>query len=251
MNKGLQIFLLVLLLGLSCTCGYFVGEVIFEKKSDSAVPTAEKVAEVVTPVVEPAVEPVIEPEPEVVLSPIPQIREVSKPKRNNDGTYDFKATAYVESGDEVVFELCKDTVFASNIFKTSLDGVFDKVKSSANGGKYYLRARNLNTNDSSEISELEGFDYVQMYKKITAAEIEKLVNVDKDWSAAPADFSNRISKLKIDVVNLKEGERGVSNLSDVCSKTMFGTWQSIKVEGTPSYDGQGRLTYLKIRVNYE
>lgn len=249
MNKGLQIFLLVLLLGLSCTCGYFVGEVIFEKKSDSAVPTAEKVDEVVTPVVEPAVEPVIELEPEVVLSPIPQIREVSKPKRNNDGTYDFKAIAYVESGDDVVFELCKDTVFASNIFKTSLDGVFDKVKSS-NGGKYYLRARNLNTNDSSEISELEGFVYVPMYTKITAAEIEKLVNVDKDWSAAPVDFSSRISKLKIDVVNLKEGERGVSNLSDVCNKTMFGTWQSIKVEGTPSYDGQGRLTYLKIRVNY-
>ena len=250
MNKGLQIFLLVLLLGLSCTCGYFVGEVIFEKKSDSAVSTAEKVAEVVTPVVEPAVEPVIEPEPEVVLSPIPQIREVSKPKRNNDGTYYFEATAYVESGDDVVFELCKDTVFASNIFKKSLDGVFDKVKSSANGGKYYLRARNLNTKDSSEIIELEGFDYVKMYTKITAAEIEKLVNVDKDWSAAPVDFSSRISKLKIDVVNLKEGERGVSKLSDVCNKTMFGTWQSIKVEGTPSYDGQGRLTYLKIRVNY-
>lgn len=249
MNKGLQIYLLVLLLGLSCTCGYFVGEVIFEKNSDSAVPTAEKVAEVVTPVVEPAVEPVIEPEPEVVLSPIPQIREVSKPKRNNDGTYDFKAIAYVESGDDVVFELCKDTVFASNIFEKSLDGVFDKVKSSANGGKYYLRARNLNTNDSSEISELEGFVYVQMYTKITAAEIEKLVNVDKDWSAAPGDFSSRISKLKIEVVNLKEGERGVSKLSDVCNKTMFGTWQSIKVEGT-SYDGQGRLTYLKIRVNY-
>ena len=250
MNKGLQIFLLVLLLGLSCTCGYFVGEVIFEKKSDSAVPTAEKVAEEVTPVVEPAVEPVIEPEPEVVLSPNPQIREVSKPKRNNDGTYYFEATAYVESGDDVVFELCKDTEFASNIFKTNRDGVFDKVKFSANDGKYYLRARNLNTNDSSEIIELEGFDYVKMYTKITAAEIEKLVNVDKDWSAAPGDFSSRISKLKIDVVNLKEGERGVSNLSDVCNKTMFGTWQSIKVEGTPSYDGQGRLTYLKIRVNY-
>lgn len=240
MNKGLQIFLLVLLLGLSCTCGYLVGEVIFEKKSGSAVPTAEEVAEV----------PDVEPEPEEVLSPIPQIREVSKPKRNNDGTYNFTATADVESGDDVVFELCTDTVFASNIFKTSDDGVFDKVKWSANGGKYYLRARNLKTNNSSEISELKGFAYVPMYKKITAAEIEKLVNVDKDWSAAPADFSNRISKLTIDVVNLKGGERGVSNLSEVCNKTMNNVWQSIEVVGTPSYDGQGRLTYLKIRVNY-
>lgn len=239
MNKGLQIFLLVLLLGLSCTCGYLVGEVIFEKKSGSAVPTAEEVAEV----------PDVELEPEEVLSPIPQIREVSKPKRNNDGTYNFTATVDVESGDDVVFELCTDTVFASNIFKTSDDGVFDKVKFSANDGKYYLRARNLKTNNSSEISELEGFAYVQMYKKITADEIEELVNVTKDWSAAPGDFSHRISQqIKIDVVNLKD-VRGVSNLSEVCNKTMNNTWQSIKVEGT-SYDGQGRLKYLKIRVNY-
>ena len=92
--------------------------------------------------------------------------------------------------------------------------------------------------------------YVQMYEKITAAEIEKVVNVDRNWSDAPQSLVDRISNnLKVTVVNLRADENAVSNMSEICQKTMYDTWKSIKVEHM-SYDGQNRLTHINIRVNY-
>lgn len=243
MNKGLQIFLLVLLFGACTAVGYVIGGAIFD--NGDTMPAVEKVEPVVEEV-EPVVEEVVVPEEEV--STTPEIISISTPKRSNDNTYSFEVEAYVESKDDIVYELYKDSGCTKEVTK-NLDGKFSNIASSTNG-KYYLRVANLTTHDYSEVREVKGFVYVQMYERITAAEIEKVVNVDRNWSDAPQSLVDRISNnLKVTVVNLRADENAVSNMSEICQKTMYDTWKSIKVEHM-SYDGQNRLTHINIRVNY-
>lgn len=239
MNKTLQIFLLIMLFGASCVGGYFLGEILLGEMSIKVVTPEPQPVEIVEEIVV---------EPEVTYSTQPSIVDISIPKRESNGTYSFTIVADVESKDTLKYELYKDDAYTTQV-TSNLDGVFTNIASSSTS-TYYVSVVNLQTEEYVRC-EVSGFLYVHMYQKITKTELEKLVNVDRDWSAAPKGFSSRIAPgLKIEIEGLKADEQlQVSNLAEICNKTLFNTWSSVDVLKM-SYDGQGRLQHLKIKVNY-
>lgn len=245
MKKNLQIFLLGLLFVASSVCGYFIGAIIFSSKSNESVaPIVPEIQQ------EPVVEEITE--PEVAYSTKPSIIDVVKPNREKDGTYSFTVSAEVESGDSLKYELYKDAEFTDSAIASNSDGVFSKIQSSPTA-KYYVRVVNSATEeyDSCEVS---GFQFIQMFTKITKAEIEKLVNEDRLWAAKPKGFESRIAnKFKLTIEGRKDDEkRKVSTLAEVCSQTKMNIWKSIDVdESSMSYDDQNRLLTLTIKVNYK
>lgn len=239
MNKGLQIFLLILLFGACAAGGYFAGGAILNK------PVAEE-STIVEVVPEVEAEPVVE---EAVPVAIPIIDSVSALKRNANNTYNFSVEAHCDSDEAIVFVLRKSATSSDSV-QSSVDGNFTNVPSSSNG-KYYLVACTANSGVESEAREIGGFNNVVMYEKITVNEIEHLVNVVKDWeNGAPADYYKRVSNLHVDVVNPKEDVMPYTTISDLTMAAGNDDFQSISVIGTPRYDEQNRMTYIKIQINY-
>lgn len=237
MNKGLQIFLLVLLFGVASLGGYVIGDIVFGEKREIKPKQEDVVIEPVDSVV-------------VTVSPVPVILEKVKPVRSGNNIYSLTAKATVESGDELSYELYKEADCINQVAK-SQSGSFANISYSVNG-KYYLRVVNSKTNDVSEVQEISGFTYVQQYTKLTSSEIEHIVNNLKKWSSVGDDVKKRVCNdghISISVTNLKSGEIPVSSMSDLCSKVNVGTWKSITVTKT-SYDSVGRLSALTIMVNY-
>lgn len=245
MKKNLQIFLLSLLFVASSVCGYIIGVIIFGNKSNESIePIIPEIQQV--PVVEEIAE------PEVTYSTKPSITDVVKPNRDKDGTYSFTVSAEVESGDSLKYELYKDAEFTDSAITSNSDGVFSKISSSTTA-KYYVRVVNSATReyDSCEVS---GFQYIPIYTKITKAEIEKLINVDRKWEYKPKGFESRIANnFKLTIEGRKADEkRKVAKLGEVCQLTKMNIWESIDVdESSMSYDDQNRLLTLTIKVNYK
>lgn len=240
MNKGLQIFLLILLFAIGFGGGYVIEDMLLGNKEKSQ-PKYDQGLEKET-----YKEP--DDESDEAKSTVPVIDGKPTPKRSANNTYSFTAKATVESGDNLMYELYSDAS-CTNLIDENRSGEFSNIPSSSNG-KYYLCVVNLNTNDVSEVCEISGFVYVQMYTRLESHEIENVVNNIKIWSDVPADFKNRVAiPIKITVSNLRSDENPVSNLADACLKVSMGKWNSITVTNK-AYDGQGRLNALTISVNY-
>ena len=238
MNKGLQIFLLILLFAIGFGGGYVIEDMLLGNKEESLTKP--------TPIPDPYDQP--GDESDEAKSTVPVIDGKTTPKRSANNTYSFTAKATVESGDNLMYELYSDAS-CTNLIDENRSGEFSNIPSSSNG-KYYLCVVNLNTNDVSEVCEISGFVYVQMFTKLESHEIENVVNNIKIWSDVPADFKNRVANpIKITVSNLRSDENPVSNLADACRKVNMGTWNSITVTNK-AYDSQGRLNALTISVNY-
>ena len=234
MNKNIQTVLLGVVFVISGAAGYFIGETVLgDGKEVQKQP-------------EPVVEQVAEP---VVVSTVPVIMEVSSPVRGTDGKYSFNAVASVESGDVLFFSLYADEACATEPVANDLEGNFSGL-APVPSQTYYLRVQNYKTKEYSEVMPVKGFVQPVSYEKVTKAELENLFNVAKNFDAAPKNFGHRISKsLAITVNGANDGERGVSTIADICTKTQNGIWSSATVENLGS-DGQGRLNKLVIRVNY-
>ena len=238
MNKGLQIFLLILLFAIGFGGGYVIEDMLLGNKEEPLTKP--------TPIPNPYDQ--SGDESDEAKSTVPVIDGKPTPKRSANNTYSFTAKATVESGDNLMYELYSDAS-CTNLIDENRSGEFSNIPSSSNG-KYYLCVVNLNTNDVSEVCEISGFVYVQMFTKLESHEIENVVNNIKIWSDVPADFKNRVANpIKITVSNLRSDENPVSNLADACRKVNMGTWNSITVTNK-AYDAQGRLNALTISVNY-
>lgn len=241
MNKGLQIFLLILLFAIGFGGGYVIEDMLLGNKEEP-LPKDDQGQEKEYTYEKP------DDESDEAKSTVPVIDGKPTPKRSANNTYSFTAKATVESGDNLMYELYSDAS-CTNLIDENRSGEFSNIPSSSNG-KYYLCVVNLNTNDVSEVCEISGFVYVQMYTRLESHEIENVVNNIKIWSDVPADFKNRVANpIKITVSNLRSDENPVSNLADACRKVNMGTWNSITVTNK-AYDAQGRLNALTISVNY-
>lgn len=241
MNKGLQIFLLILLFAIGFGGGYVIEDMLLGNKEEP-LPNDDQGQEKEYTYEKP------DDESDEAKSTVPVIDGKPTPKRSANNTYSFTAKATVESGDNLMYELYSDAS-CTNLIDENRSGEFSNIPSSSNG-KYYLCVVNLNTNDVSEVCEISGFVYVQMFTKLESHEIENVVNNIKIWSDVPADFKNRVAiPIKITVSNLRSDENPVSNLADACRKVYYGKWNSITVT-YKAYDGQGRLNALTISVNY-
>lgn len=241
MNKGLQIFLLILLFAIGFGGGYVIEDMLLGNKEEP-LPKDDQGQEKEYTYEKP------DDESDEAKSTVPVIDGKPTPKRSANNTYSFTAKATVESGDNLMYELYSDAS-CTNLIDENRSGEFSNIPSSSNG-KYYLCVVNLNTNDVSEVCEISGFVYVQMYTRLEPHEIENVVNNIKIWSDVPADFKNRVANpIKITVSNLRSDENPVSNLADACRKVNMGTWNSITVTDK-AYDGQGRVNALTISVNY-
>jgi hypothetical protein len=236
MNKGLQIFLLGLVFLTNVAIGFGVGKIM--SFTEDVIPVEEYVEEA---------EPVV---PEIILSTVPVILSdaVTAPARDAKGNFSFSAKAEVESGHQLKYVLYKDDE-CIELFSENLSGAFvDVLPVSSN--TYYLRVQNIITGDWSEVLPIAGFVPLQMFTKITKAELENLINIQQDYTMAPKDFKHRIApSLKLIVNGANENERAVSDIADICMKTFNGVWASVVVEGV-EYDRQNRLQKLTIRVNY-
>lgn len=243
MNKGLQIFLLILLFAIGFGGGYVIEDMLLGNKEKSQPKYDQGQEKEYT-------DKELGDESDEAKSTVPVIDGKPTPKRSANNTYSFTAKATVESGDNLMYELYKDANCTSKE-DDNLDGEFSNIPYPSTG-KYYLRVVNARTNDVSEVCEISGFVYVKKYTKLQPHEIEYVVNNLKNFSAASDDFKERVANkglIKVTVTNLRSDEREVHNLPDVCSKVLQGFWTSITVS-TPSYDEQGRLTGIVITANH-
>lgn len=236
MNKGLQIVLLVLLFLVSGAVGYFLEDILLGDKV-----VAEAAVE--QPVAEPAAA-------RDTVSTVPVILKdaITAPKRAENGTYGFSVQATVESAHQLKYILYKDEACTQEL-TGNLSGVFTDIPAAA-AKTYYLRAQNVATGDFSEVCPVEGFVQLQMYKKITKAELDQMFNVVKEYERVPKDFLSRISgSLKITANGLSQDARQITKIAQIFNNLSVGVWQSVVVEDI-RYDAQGRMNVLIIKVNY-
>lgn len=234
MGKGLQIVFLTALFVICGVGGFFLGEFILPDVS-------EEVAEA-APVVQ---TPVVEVETVPTVPAVPQLDNVSTPEYGTDRKYSFTAKAQVSTGDALDYVLYSDETCQKEVARNR-DGVFAGLVSNS-AGTYYLRVVNTVTDESTAAVPVKGF--VFKYDKISKTELEKICN-SGDFTSAPPKFNHRVSsKLVITTKGMKEDERGVASIADICHKVEMNKWQSIAVEHI-GYDSQYRMNKLVINVNY-
>lgn len=236
MKKGLQIFLLGLIFLLSGVAGYLLEDILINETSREQMGDADAAA--------------VHSNQVAAVSNVPVIDAtgIIVPKRDESGKYSFAVKASVESGHQLKYVLYSDSDCAVEV-ASNLHGTFQSVPASS-AKIYYLRVQNVATGDFSEIYPVNGFEELKIYNKITKDELEKIFNVDKDWTSAPKDYSLRIAKpLTIKAVGVREGEREVAKPEDICLKVFNGIWNSVIVEKM-DFDSQNRLKMIEIKVNY-
>ena len=237
MNKGLQVFLLILLFAVSGFIGYVVEGIVIEPTAQHNTP-------------QPVVDTIVVPEPEIVLSTIPVISEngITAAKRNEVGKYSFSVEATVESGDVLKYVLYRDETCLEEVVCGTDSGLFENVPGVANA-TYYLRVQNTATGEYSDVFSIKGFVQIKMYAKIQKAELERLIN-SGNFEACPRDYKERRTKnMTIVTKGIKPDEREVSSLADIFSKISMGQWASVTVDNIV-YDDQGRMSKLFVSVNY-
>lgn len=241
MNKGLQIFLLVLLFFVCGVVGYFAGEVLL----DSNISDDKGVEQVVedAPVQE----------TEVVYSTIPVIEAVSGPVLNSDGkSYDLIVEATVESGDDLLYMIVRtpydvsapDTKYE---VASSSDGIFTNIAPSVDTGyAYTVLVYNINTANEYDRQDVEGFKPIQQdIKPITKEELQIAVNNNKE----PSYWASRISTSgqTYEVVN-----HPIASLSKRANFNAL--WEDIGYTGykmeivSVGLDSQNRLNYIKAKI---
>ena len=240
MNKGLQIFLLVLLFFVCGVVGYFAGEVLL----DSNVSDDKGVEQVVedAPVQE----------PEVVYSTIPVIEAVYGPELNSDGkSYDLIVEATVESGEDLLYMIVRtlydvDAPDTNYEVAESRDGVFKNIAPSVDADNAYtVLVYNINTDECAS-QTVNGFKPIQpAIIPITKEELQRAVNNNKE----PSNWVYRISTQghTYEVVN-----HPIANLS---KRVNFNSlWEDIGILGykmeivSVGLDSQNRLNYIKAKI---
>ncbi len=235
MGKGLQIVFLMALFAICGVGGFFLGEFLLPTVSEEVVETV--------PVTVPV--PVVEEEPALPVPAVPQLGDVSTPEYGADKKYGFTVKAQVHTADALDYILYSDAACQKEVTRNR-DGVFAGLSSNS-AGTYYLRVVNTVTDESTVAVPVKGFLF--KYDKISKTELEQICN-SGDFASAPPKFNHRISsKLVITSRGIKENERGVASVADICQKVMMNTWQSITVEHI-GYDSQYRMNKLVINVNY-
>lgn len=228
MNKGTQIFLLIVLFAASVAGGYFLEEVVMGEGSSKSRKTVVA-------------------EPEEVKSTIPDSLTWTAPKKAKSGKYSFTASASVESGDSLCYYIYKDKDCLTMI-EESTKGEFNDIPANKSG-IYYLRVQNMNTREYSVVCDIEGFKEVQKCIPITKADLENAFNVEK---TTPGWFKNSLAPgCDVRVLGMRADEfNPPKTLGAVCDKIEMEIWTSVVVNDVDYNDETGQLTKVVITVNY-
>lgn len=233
MNKGTQIFLLIIVFAASVAGGYFLEEVIMGKDSSKSRKTVVA-------------------EQEVVLSTVPDSLTWTIPVKAKSGKYSFTAYAYVESGDNLMYHLFEDKE-CERAIASNYDGEFSEIPGTASK-TYYLVVQNYDTGDLSEVKQITGFVKEAQYEKIPLAELQSIIN-SGSWANAPDNYlkGGRIHPTKFSLkpfgLDPEKDVRNPASLSDVCSKIRTKRWKEARL-ANPVYNGQGQLTSIEVYVTY-
>ena len=233
MNKGTQIFLLIVLFAASVAGGYFLEEVVMGEGSSKSRKTVVV-------------------EPEVVLSPIPDSLTWTAPKKAKSGKYSFTASAFVEADAILMYHLYEDKE-CKRAYASNYDGEFSEIPGTASQ-TYYLVVQNYDTGDLSEVKPITGFVKEAQYDKIPLAELQSIIN-SGSWANAPDNYlkGGRIHPTKFSLktfgLDPVKDVRTPTALSDVCTKIRTKVWASAKL-ANPVYNGQGQLTSIEVYVTY-
>lgn len=232
MGKNTQLSLLGLVFVLSGAVGYLIEGALW---GDGSNPIIDEVQEVV-PI-------------EVLPSSVPVVEVTSSPVKVN-GKYAFAVTASAESGDvDMKYVLYSDQECTKEV-DSNYDGRFEGIQATESQ-TYFLKVKNIKTEDWSEVLSIAGFIAPQEYKisnPMTLDEIQAIIN---DYSSASsADIKNKIAKeYKIECRGLAGEDRGASTLSELSNNLVMGVWASAQVMDI-DHDSAGRINNVVITVTY-
>ena len=230
--KNTQIIMLVLVCLVCGVCGYLLAGAVLGDKPARNTETEEAAVE------------------EVVFSTVPVIESVSTPALVS-GKYNFRVNASVESGDTLVYVVCKDAA-GNDVVATQRTSDFaglPPVKSQT----YYVLVQNTRTYEVSDVVAVEGFlPPVVTYRKVTAAELNELFNGYKEWTNAPQHVVAMNNGVRLHFTGLDDSResRPAKSLSDVANKCKTDTWASANVTSVKHDPERGRLTDVSITVTY-
>lgn len=232
--KTNQIVLLIIVFVVCGLSGFFLGKVLKNVRIPSR---REVVVSTPTP-------------PTPVISTVPVIDTIIGPKSGAPGKYDFIVEASVESKDTLVYGLYSDEALYTKVAENT-DGIFTGIPG-IDSKIYYLVVKNKRTSDRTDLTLIDGFAKLAMFKKILESDLENLFNVTKSWTNAPKWMVDSVSpNIKIKVVNLNPelDSKVPKTMNDICMKMVNNLWLSVDVLNL-GYDVQNRLVKLEIAVTY-
>ena len=231
--KGLLIGLLGIPLGFGV--GYLVDEIIDREGEAVIIPPPSPINTKDVDDIEIADSDTI-----ITEADIPQIIDVTNPQYKNGGYY-IEVKAIVESKATLIYELSSP----QNTY-TSEDGKFENI-AYTDDGIYHLTVKNVKNGAYVE-DDLTGFKQpVENVEPLTKAQIQHIINTSERVSEATmAKFGN----YHMDFIGLDPEETAPDRFREVVQAMRAGSWKSATIIGEPKYDELGRVTYLKIKVEY-
>lgn len=231
--KGLLIGLLGIPLGFGV--GYLVDEIIDREGKTDIIPPPSPINTKDVDDIEIADSDTI-----ITEDDIPQIIDVTNPQYKNGG-YCIEVKAIVESKATLIYELSSP----QNTY-TSKDGKFEDI-AYTDDGIYHLTVKNVKKGAYVE-DDLTGFKQpVERVEPLTQAQIQHIINTSERVSdATMAKFGN----YHMDFIGLAPDEPAPVRFREVVQAMRAGSWKSATIIGEPKYDELGRVTYLKIKVEY-
>jgi hypothetical protein len=241
MNKGLQIFLLILLFLVCCAGGYFVGDILFSQPEATATAKVVTVTEAVKPIAEP--EPVVE-EPEG----IPVIVATPTPVWNsNKKRYSVTIEAKVDTDDYLRYEIL-DIDSLEPIVEGNFEGKFDGIAPSESG-KYIVVVTNVGKKQSTE-QLVDGFVKVEAPKPtitpLTAAELTQAIN-NTDDGLVPSHIASKFGSRQKVVVLSGSGANDPSDFSTIWTDR-FNLGHRYEVVKAISDPTTGKLVEVHINI---
>ena len=116
------------------------------------------------------------------------------------------------------------------------------------GGKYFVYVKDVQGN-KSDYYPVEGC-WIMM-KKISAGELQDVLNSGNSSTAQSADFKNRVASNCRYVFSGRDEAEGdaPSSYNEIINRVKMRTWSSISVLSV-SYNARGQLSKASIQVNY-
>ena len=257
-NKSVGIVLKIVAFVVSAAVGFFVTPLVIPNKSEqltsddaqqvqntvsntnkvSSTTSKNKTEQTNTTVAEQSqttsepAKPVVE---EIVVSFDPVV--------NNNYKYSFNAHCNLDGKKQLQYELLESG--SDKVKATNADGKFTNIDPSTNG-EYRLRVRVQDDGRLSEVKIVTGFDKRPQValKKLTAAELETMINQQKTTSRDNVKYFAK--NIKIEFTNNSDG-RTYSLLADLEAQLIMGIWTSVKVVSI-GYNSVNQVNSVKIEI---
>ena len=172
-----------------------------------------------------------------------QIESIGRPKLDaGTGKYSFTVEASGSVQEYILYD-------ASDQMIRRQPGNRFEVAAVA-GGKYIVRVADLHGNVSPP-KEVTGCYAVQKVNKLSAGELETILNSGRASSADTPDFKSRVSpSLVPTVVGMEQGERVPQSVNELIMKISNGIWDSVSVQSVDYDPLTNRMTRATVKVNY-